>query len=51
LLPVAVVLWCLHEPDPPVGEERHAIAQPCRLDLVVGVDDADDLGVRVGEVL
>jgi hypothetical protein len=50
--PVAMpVLRRLHEPDPRVGEERHAVAQPFRLDLVVGVDDADDLGVRVGEML
>lgn len=48
--PVAVVLWRLHEPDPRVGEERHAAAEPSGSGLVVGVDDADDLGVRVGEV-
>ena len=49
--PVPVVLRCLHEADPRVGEQRHAVAQPLRLDLIVRVDDADDLGVRVGEVL
>ena len=47
LLPVAVVLRRLDEPDRLVGEERGARAQEAGVELVVGVDHADQLGARV----
>ena len=50
VLPVAVVLRRLDEADPRLGEQRHAAAQEPRLELVVGVDDADDLGPLGGEL-
>lgn len=51
LLPVAVVLRGLDEGQPRVGEERGAPGEEVRVDDVVGVDDANDLGpwVRLGE--
>ncbi len=45
---VAMVLRRLHEADARIGEQRHEILEPVRLDHVVGIDDADDLGVRRG---
>ena len=42
--PVAVVLRRLDEAHVRRGEERNAAAQEVRVDLVVGVDHADDLG-------
>ena len=45
---VAVVLRRLHQPDAGIGEYRHQVLQPVRLHDIVGVDDADDLGVDRG---
>ena len=45
---VAMVLRRLHEADPGIGEQRHQVLQPVRLDDIVGVDDADDLGIDRG---
>ena len=43
-----MVLRRLHEADAGIGEHRHQVLQPVRLDHVVGVDDADDLGIDGG---
>ncbi len=44
---VAVVLWRLHDAGPLRGEGRHEIAQPARVDHVVGVDHRDHLRPRI----
>ena len=45
---VAVFLRRLHQADARIGENRHQILQPVRMHDIVGVDDADDLGVGCG---
>ena len=45
---VAMVLRRLHEADAGIGEHRHQILQPVRLHDIVGIDDADDLGIDGG---
>jgi hypothetical protein len=45
---VAMVLRRLHQPDAGIGEHRHQILQPVRLHDIIGVDDADDLGIDGG---
>ena len=45
---VAVILRRLHEADARIGEQRHQVLQPVRLHDIVGVDDADDLGIGRG---
>ncbi len=45
---VAMVLRRLHEADAGIGEYRHQVLQPVGLDHIIGVDDADDLGIRGG---
>ena len=45
---VAMVLRRLDHADLRVGEGRHQVLEPVRLHHVVGVDDADDLGVGGG---
>ncbi len=45
---VAVILRRLHQPDLGIGEQRRQILQPVRLHDIIGVDDADYLGVRGG---
>ena len=45
---VAMILRRLHQPDARVGEQRHEVLQPIRRHDIVGVDHADDLGVRRG---
>ena len=45
---VAVILRCLHQADLGIGESRHQMLEPILVDRVVGVDDADDLGVGGG---
>ena len=45
---VAVILRRLHQADAGIGENRHQILQPIRLHDIVGVDDADDLGIGRG---
>ena len=45
---VAMVLRRLHEADARIGEGRHEILQPVGVHDIVGVDDADDLGVGGG---
>ena len=45
---VAMVLRRLHQADAGIGEHRHQILQPVRLDDIVGIDDADDLGIDRG---
>ncbi len=43
---VAVILRRLHETDAFIGKQRHQVLEPVRLDDVVGIDDADNFGVR-----
>ncbi len=43
---VAVILRRLHQPNLRIGKLRNQIFEPVRLDHIVGVDHADDLGVR-----
>ena len=43
---VAMILRRLHEANARIGEHRHQILQPVRLDDIVRIDDADDLGIR-----
>ena len=43
-----MLLRRLHQADAWVGEHRHQILQPVRMHDIVGVDDADDLGVGRG---
>ena len=50
LVAVAMLLRRLHEADARIGEDRHEILQPVRLHDIVGVDDADDLGIDRGAV-
>ena len=45
---VAVILRRLDQADLGIGEQRREILQPVRLHDIVGVDDADDLGVGRG---
>ena len=45
---VAVVLRRLHQADGRIGEGRHEILQPVGTDHIVGVEHADDLGLRRG---
>ena len=45
---VAMVLRRLDHADLGVGEGRHEVLEPVGLHHVVGVDDADDLGVGGG---
>ena len=45
---VAMVLRRLHQADAGIGEHRHQVLQPVRLHDIVGVDDADDLGIGGG---
>ena len=45
---VAMVLRRLHQADAGIGEHRHQVLQPVRLHDIVGVDDADDLGIDRG---
>lgn len=47
---VAVLLRRLHQADARVGEGRHQILQPVGLDDIVGIEDADDLGIDGGAV-
>jgi hypothetical protein len=48
LASVAVVLRRLDDTGAFGGEGRHEVAQPARLHHVVGVDDRNDFGARVG---
>ena len=43
-----MLLRRLHQADARIGEYRHQILQPVRMHDIVGVDDADDLGVGRG---
>ena len=43
-----MLLRRLHQADLRIGEDRDEIRQPARRDHVIGVDDADDLGIRRG---
>ncbi len=43
-----MLLRRLNQPDLRIGKDRNEIGQPARRDHVIGVDDADDLGVRRG---
>ena len=45
---VAMVLRRLHQADARIGEHRHQILEPVGFDHIVGIDDADDLGVGRG---
>ncbi len=45
---VAMLLRRLHQADAGIGEGRHEILQPVRMHDIVGVDDADDLGINSG---
>ena len=45
---VAVILRCLHEADARIGEGGNQILQPIRIDDVIGIEHADDLGFRRG---
>ena len=45
---VAMLLRRLHQADAGIGENRHQVLQPVRLHHIVGVDDADDLGIGRG---
>ena len=45
---VAVILRRLDKAHLGVGEMRDEIGQPVGCDRVIGVDDADDLGIRCG---
>jgi len=47
---VAVLLGRLHQADARIGEYRHQVLQPVRVYDIVGVDDADDLGIDGGAV-
>ncbi len=47
-LAVAMVLRRLDHPDLGIGEGRHQVLEPVRTHHVVGIDDADDLGVVRG---
>ncbi len=45
---VAMILRRLHEPNARIGEQRHQILEPVGVHDIIGVDHADDLGVRRG---
>ena len=47
-LAVAVILRRLHQRDIGIAEQRHQVLEPVRLHDIVGVDDADHLGVGRG---
>ena len=40
----------LHQADAGIGERRHEVLQPVGIDDVVGIEDADDLGIDGGAV-
>jgi len=43
-----VILRRLNQTNARIGEGRHQVLQPVRLDHIIGVDDADDFRVRRG---
>jgi hypothetical protein len=45
-----MILRRLHQADAGIGENRNQILQPFRLHDIVGIDDADDLGIGCGAV-
>ena len=45
-----MILRRLDQADLRIGEDRHQIRQPARRHDIIGVDDADDLGVRRGSL-
>ena len=47
-LAVAVILRRLHQADRRIGEQRHQLLEPVGPHDIVGIDDAEDLGVGRG---
>ncbi len=43
-----MILRRLNEANSRIREGRHEVTQPIRVHLVVGINHADDLGIRVG---
>ena len=41
---IAMILRCLDQSDLGIGEAGDQILEPCGIDHIVGIDDADDLG-------